>query len=114
MKSLIRLQSFLICLVTAALPLTTRAALDTNRIAQITSLSGAWNAAEGVFKVSAPRSDVQVSVDGWTMPPFMGLTSWAAFTAGKGRSEEHTSELQSLAYLVCRLLLEKKKKTRTA
>src|SRR2546425_8477456 len=26
-----------------------------------------------------------------------------------GRSEEHTSELQSLAYLVCRLLLEKKK-----
>src|SRR2546425_4862478 len=29
---------------------------------------------------------------------------------GKRRSEEHTSELQSLAYLVCRLLLEKKKK----
>src|SRR2546425_4109160 len=28
-----------------------------------------------------------------------------------GRSEEHTSELQSLAYLVCRLLLEKKKFT---
>src|SRR2546425_7689826 len=30
--------------------------------------------------------------------------------AGERRSEEHTSELQSLAYLVCRLLLEKKKK----
>src|SRR5687767_15188406 len=29
---------------------------------------------------------------------------------GNSRSEEHTSELQSLAYLVCRLLLEKKKK----
>src|SRR3989441_7941828 len=29
------------------------------------------------------------------------------------RSEEHTSELQSLAYLVCRLLLEKKKKITT-
>src|SRR5687767_15390166 len=29
---------------------------------------------------------------------------------GESRSEEHTSELQSLAYLVCRLLLEKKKK----
>src|SRR5687767_15954183 len=29
---------------------------------------------------------------------------------GDARSEEHTSELQSLAYLVCRLLLEKKKK----
>src|SRR2546425_8003275 len=31
---------------------------------------------------------------------------------GDIRSEEHTSELQSLAYLVCRLLLEKKKKKR--
>src|SRR5437879_9417341 len=30
-------------------------------------------------------------------------------TAGKTRSEEHTSELQSPMYLVCRLLLEKKK-----
>src|SRR5262245_64707978 len=29
---------------------------------------------------------------------------------GIGRSEEHTSELQSLRHLVCRLLLEKKKK----
>src|SRR3712207_8925270 len=32
---------------------------------------------------------------------------------GKGRSEEHTSELQSRQYLVCRLLLEKKKYIRT-
>src|SRR2546425_7219297 len=32
---------------------------------------------------------------------------------GRQRSEEHTSELQSLAYLVCRLLLEKKKKKTT-
>src|SRR5262249_56085063 len=31
----------------------------------------------------------------------------------RGRSEEHTSELQSLTNLVCRLLLEKKKKTQT-
>src|SRR5687767_15459241 len=31
----------------------------------------------------------------------------------QSRSEEHTSELQSLAYLVCRLLLEKKKKKKT-
>src|SRR3989441_5168550 len=38
--------------------------------------------------------------------------SWRACAAAGalvGRSEEHTSELQSLAYLVCRLLLEKKK-----
>src|SRR5687767_15642073 len=33
-----------------------------------------------------------------------------ARTGPRRRSEEHTSELQSLAYLVCRLLLEKKKK----
>src|SRR2546425_5271948 len=32
----------------------------------------------------------------------------------KERSEEHTSELQSLAYLVCRLLLEKKKHIKVA
>src|SRR5687767_15488775 len=31
----------------------------------------------------------------------------------EGRSEEHTSELQSLAYLVCRLLLEKKNNIKT-
>src|SRR5205823_13344535 len=37
----------------------------------------------------------------------------AASIHGGGRSEEHTSELQSLAYLVCRLLLEKKKKRHT-
>src|SRR2546425_7689284 len=32
----------------------------------------------------------------------------------RGRSEEHTSELQSLAYLVCRLLLEKKKRPKAS
>src|SRR5258706_6416335 len=32
------------------------------------------------------------------------------YTGGRGRSEEHTSELQSLTNIVCRLLLEKKKK----
>src|SRR3712207_7463247 len=37
----------------------------------------------------------------------------AARAGGLGRSEEHTSELQSRQYLVCRLLLEKKKKSRT-
>src|SRR2546422_8519704 len=34
-------------------------------------------------------------------------------TPGNGRSEEHTSELQSRLHLVCRLLLEKKKNTST-
>src|SRR5205823_8284949 len=40
--------------------------------------------------------------------PFVGrIYDW--YRKERGRSEEHTSELQSLAYLVCRLLLEKKK-----
>src|ERR1035438_10698252 len=37
-----------------------------------------------------------------------GTTSGYAATGRLGRSEEHTSELQSLRHLVCRLLLEKK------
>src|SRR5262249_60850111 len=42
-----------------------------------------------------------------------GRAAAAALSAPlEGRSEEHTSELQSLTNLVCRLLLEKKKKTR--
>src|SRR5437764_8755624 len=39
-----------------------------------------------------------------------GIQRQADFPANKSRSEEHTSELQSPMYLVCRLLLEKKKK----
>ena len=35
---------------------------------------------EHVFKVTKARNDVKVQVDGWSMPPFMGLGSWAAFT----------------------------------
>src|SRR3989441_6972237 len=41
--------------------------------------------------------------------PLVKLREWGHEAV---RSEEHTSELQSLAYLVCRLLLEKKKKKR--
>lgn len=54
---------------------------DSAQIESLTGLKGA--ATPGVFKVSAPRNDIPVVVDGWKMPPFMGLTSWAAFTAGK-------------------------------
>src|SRR6266545_5541283 len=41
---------------------------------------------------------------------FLRSAPRTAISAARARSEEHTSELQSLAYLVCRLLLEKKKK----
>src|SRR2546429_7728907 len=42
----------------------------------------------------------------------LGYTSWGDYFRDEfgGRSEEHTSELQSRLHLVCRLLLEKKKK----
>src|SRR2546425_7704499 len=40
----------------------------------------------------------------------LGVIRGAVEQGKRVRSEEHTSELQSLAYLVCRLLLEKKKK----
>src|SRR5881296_679734 len=69
--------------IAATLPLAANAALDTNRVEQITGVKGAWSAAEGVFKITAPRNDVKIVVDGWTMPPFMGLASWAAFTEAK-------------------------------
>jgi len=56
--------------------------LDTAEIERITGLSGTFNPEEKVFKVTSPRTDVPVAVDDWQMPPFMGLTSWAAFQAG--------------------------------
>jgi hypothetical protein len=56
--------------------------LKTAKIEELTGLKGKLNAEEGVFKVTSPRTDVKVSVDNWQMPPFMGLTSWAAFKPG--------------------------------
>jgi hypothetical protein len=53
--------------------------LDTDKIDQVTGLKGKLNKKEGVYKVTFPRDDVKVVVDGWTMPPFMGLGTWAAF-----------------------------------
>src|SRR2546425_9062150 len=58
----------------------------------------------------------RLAVHPW-LPDALALRRWddGAKVVGKAtrplRSEEHTSELQSLAYLVCRLLLEKKKLT---
>ena len=57
--------------------------LNTARIDELTGLKGKLNEKEGVYKVTFPRGDVKVIVDGWTMPPFMGLGTWAAFTKGE-------------------------------
>jgi hypothetical protein len=59
------------------------AALDGAKIDQVTGLKGKFNEKESVYKVTFPRNDVRVVVDGWTMPPFMGLGTWAAFTPTK-------------------------------
>ena len=56
------------------------AGLDRARIEEITGLKGKMNEKEGVYRVTFPRDDIKVVVDGWTMPPFMGLGTWAAFT----------------------------------
>src|SRR5437870_3006949 len=56
--------------------------LDTAQIDELTGLKGKLNEQEGVYKVSSPRTDLKISVDKWEMPPFMGLTSWAAFMPG--------------------------------
>jgi uncharacterized protein DUF1259 len=53
--------------------------LDTARIEQLTGAKGALDAAEGVFKVSVPRSDLAVVAGGVRLTPPLGLTSWAAF-----------------------------------
>ena len=70
-----------IALVFAALLCASVAAgLETARIDELTGLKGKMNEKEGVYRVTFPRDDVKVVVDGWTMPPFMGLGTWAAFT----------------------------------
>jgi len=75
------LLSILICCGTIVAGLA--ATLDTTKIDQITGLKGKMNEKEGVYKITFPRNDVKVVVDGWTMPPFMGLGTWAAFTQTK-------------------------------
>src|SRR5438093_2908576 len=50
--------------------------------------------------------------DMWVIPSF-SIRLQTLFGSNLRRSEEHTSELQSLTNLVCRLLLEKKKKKNT-
>ena len=53
--------------------------VDTAEIEKLTGLKGTYSKEENVFKISKPRTDLKIQVDKWTMPPFMGLTSWSAF-----------------------------------
>src|SRR2546422_7779652 len=66
------------------------------------ALAGGWLSARLPLPVAATGGMLLTAIG------FLRLSGWDA-----GRSEEHTSELQSRLHLVCRLLLEKKKKTMT-
>ena len=59
----------------AEIPEAQRAQID-----QATGAKGAYTAAEDVYRVTFPRTDVPVAIEGRAMHPFMGFTSWAAFT----------------------------------
>jgi hypothetical protein len=59
--------------------LAAQAKLDTAKIEQLTGIKGELSEKEGVFKVTAPRSDLKITVAGVKMTPPMGLASYAAF-----------------------------------
>src|SRR6266705_1766394 len=74
---------FILAAIFAATSVSAPAALDKAKIDNLTGLKGKMNEKEGVYKVTFPRNDVKVVVDGWSMPPFMGLGTWAAFKETK-------------------------------
>jgi hypothetical protein len=57
--------------------------IDAAAVAAATGADKPETSPDGVVKASFPRKDVDVSIDGWKMPPFMGLTSWAAFSPAR-------------------------------
>src|SRR5438270_4393921 len=75
------MQSILIAILVAAAP-----KFDTAKIEQLTGAKGSLNEKEGVFKVSFPRSDLNVTAAGVHLTPPMGLTAWAAFTKVGGHT----------------------------
>lgn len=81
----ISLQQILLMIILAmSFPIThaadTLSSSETAKIEELTGLKGTYSKEENVFKISKPRKEVSVEVDHWNLPPFMGLTSWAAFT----------------------------------
>jgi len=75
-----------VCAISCANIGVVSAALDTAKIDQITGLKGKLSEKENVYKITWPRNDVKVIVDGWPMPQFMGLGTWAAFTETNDRA----------------------------
>jgi len=76
--------AFLVSALTSPLRAGVPGQLDTAKIEELTGLKGTLNEKEGVFKVSYPRSDLNVLAEGVKITPPMGLTAWAAFTKSGG------------------------------
>ena len=68
--------------VAASIAAAAAADLDTARIDALIGLKGKLNEKEQTYKITFPRADLPVKVDGWQMAPFMGLGTWVAFTKG--------------------------------
>src|SRR5262245_4699725 len=88
---------------------------DTVQTAQaIGALSSKDAAAYPRFREAVDRVASVIATTFTTAPPAIDHPNahdlWQLLKTGQARSEEHTSELQSLRHLVCRLLLEKQKK----
>jgi Domain of Unknown Function (DUF1259) len=84
MKLVFRLSQLFVALALCQLSMaqTRSIGINTKIIEEITGVTGTLNTEERVFKVTYPRTDVPLTIDGWKMKPFMGLTSWAAFRKG--------------------------------
>lgn len=54
--------------------------VEKEKIEKKLELKGQWLDKEKVFKISMPRKDIKVKVDGTLLSPFLGLTSWISFT----------------------------------
>src|SRR3712207_7303950 len=86
-------------------PYTTLFRSNTRDGVHLASLAGTWHAAVAGFGGLRDYGDTLAF-----SPRLPSRVERLAFgLVYRGRSEEHTSELQSRQYLVCRLLLEKKK-----
>jgi len=70
-------------------------AMDTAKIESIVGHKGKLNEKSGVFKISVPREDLNLTIAGVKMNPDMGLTSWAAFQG----SGQHTMVMGDMVVL---------------
>src|SRR5690242_8422652 len=68
-------------------------ALDVGAIESASGAKGTWIESEKVYKLTIPRDDVPVIVDGSPLPPFMGLTTSISFMGGREKQTMVMGEL---------------------